>query len=383
VIVEAPRDAIVEALLRRVAADLAGPAPIPGSPGLRPEELARRSFADLEAVGGEASAFSGRTRAADAPAAATPSPTLIQIYRAETLPRETLDWLAAAARQSERPLRVVAGVTSHRPLVESLAGCGLCIDLVRLPEDIDWPIEAEEPARPPILEIPPQSVRAPILREAPRRPRAAPATVRLAVRRRSMMIGLAALVVLGAFVVSSSSLLTARGFLQSIEVLSVSRGEATQERAPRGAPPLRPERPVVSAQRVATTENAAATVPVDEPGPSVSQARSARRPALAPAHEAVPTREVVARVGEIIDDLLGEDDYGIHRTAIERLVELGPELAGPELLRQINSRRHGTRMSADLREVWIRARGALCEEAAREPRIDSPPELGCPEPPRA
>jgi hypothetical protein len=120
---------------------------------------------------------------------------------------------------------------------------------------------------------------------------------------------------------------------------------------------------------------ARAESPTSEPAGPPSQPRSGLRPAE---REGAPSADVAALVEGAIEDLLREDSHGVHQDAIERLVGLGPELAGPELFRQINARRKGVRRSAALRTIWIRARGALCEEVARDPEANGPPELVCP-----
>jgi hypothetical protein len=90
---------------------------------------------------------------------------------------------------------------------------------------------------------------------------------------------------------------------------------------------------------------------------------------------------VAAEVKRAVDELLAEDVGGRHEDALYRLVELGPGVAGPELVRELNARRRGTRTPAQLRSVWKRARTALCDSALRDPGAGPPPiALACPQP---
>lgn len=83
--------------------------------------------------------------------------------------------------------------------------------------------------------------------------------------------------------------------------------------------------------------------------------------------------EVESRVKRARDDLLGEEDARIQEDALASLVELGPRLAGPELVRQLNARRRGVRANSELRALWRRVRRVLCDAAAWDPGTEPLP----------
>jgi hypothetical protein len=92
----------------------------------------------------------------------------------------------------------------------------------------------------------------------------------------------------------------------------------------------------------------------------------------------IPSSEPAEEVESILALLLEGDDPDARDEGVYRLSELDPREVGPELVRQLNARRMGTRRDPRLRDAWQRAREVLCDGAARDPEAGPPPiVLGC------
>ena len=135
VLLEGADVAGVSALLQQVASGVerdVSPLIIGGEP-LLPDAFARRV---LEAVGHTPGDAPRRVLEHYADAlVARGAALLLLVDAADSLPAETVRWLAALTCGATPRSRVVLAATDHQAFLESLAGLGSCVDLVRLETD--------------------------------------------------------------------------------------------------------------------------------------------------------------------------------------------------------------------------------------------------------